>query len=147
MTSRRKFDLHQVLNYRVDVEKVRKQEFAAAKRELDHATDRLERHRSDMDRLSEEFSQHCGRFESIAELQMYNDFFARKREEIKLQQEQIVALDRVMNDRRGELVEATKEKKVLEALKDKKDREFSMEMERKERDFIDEMSVQKKGRD
>ena len=70
-----------------------------------------------------------------------------KRLHVKEQQERVSALDRILENRREELVQATKDKKVLEALKEKKDRAFREEQQRKERDFLDEMSVQKKGRD
>ena len=58
-----------------------------------------------------------------------------------------MALDRVLEDRREELVQATQDKKVLEALKEKKEHAFRQEQQRKERDFLDEMAVQKKGRE
>jgi flagellar FliJ protein len=75
---------------------------------------------------------------------MYSDFFARKREEIKRQKELIEQLDQVMNEKRSDLMEASKEKKVLESLKEKKAAEFRQEIATKERNFLDEMSVQKK---
>jgi flagellar FliJ protein len=50
-----------------------------------------------------------------------------------------------MNDRREILLEAAKDKKVLESLKDRKVREFRQAMDQKEQTFMDEISVQKKG--
>jgi flagellar FliJ protein len=49
-----------------------------------------------------------------------------------------------MNDKREDLLDATKEKKVLESLKEKKARVFRQEMAQKERTFLDEISIQKK---
>jgi flagellar FliJ protein len=51
-----------------------------------------------------------------------------------------------MSDRRDDLLDATRDKKVLESLKEKKAREFKLEMAQKERAFLDEISIQKKGR-
>jgi flagellar FliJ protein len=147
MSSKKGFELHQVLNYRTDLERLRKQEFAAARQDLDQASDKLEQQRNEAADLARDFAERNGQLNSVVELQLYSDFFTRKREEIKQQQEQVTALDRILENRRDELVQATKDKKVLEALKEKKMLAFRQEMQRKERDFLDETSVQKKGRD
>lgn len=147
MSSKKGFELHQVLNYRVDLERLRKQDFAAARQDLDRASSKLESERNGVALLAKEFAEQTGRITSVVELQLYADFFARKREEIKVQQGQVEVLDRILEGRREELVQATQDKKVLEALKAKKNLAFRQEQQRKERDFLDEMSVQKKGRD
>lgn len=147
MSTKRGFALHQVLNYRTDLERLRKQEFATARQDLDRANDRLNQERNQAADLAREFAERNGQIDSVVELQLYADFFARKREQIKQQQERIMALDRILEQRREELVQATQDKKVLESLKEKKEQEFRQEQQRKERDFLDEMSVQKKGRE
>ena len=147
MSSKKGFELHQVLNYRTDLERLRKQEFAAARQDLDQASDKLEQQRNEAATLARDFAERNGQLNSVVELQLYADFFTRKREEIKEQQERVTALDRILEDRRDGLVQATKDKKVLEALKEKKMQAFRQEMQRKERDFLDETAVQKKGRD
>ena len=147
MSSKKGFELHQVLNYRTDLERLRKQEFAAARQDLDQASDKLEQQRNEAAALARDFAERNGQLNSVVELQLYADFFTRKREEIKQQQERVTALDRILEDRRDGLVQATKDKKVLEALKEKKMLAFRQEMQRKERDFLDETAVQKKGRD
>ena len=147
MTKKKQFDLHQVLSYRTDVEKVRRQEFAVAKRDLEDACDQLAQEQDELKALNKEFSELHGQFESIVDLQMYNDFFTRKKEEIKQQQGRVDELGQLMDERREQMVLATKDKKVLEALKEKKDLAFKQEQQQKERDFLDEISVQKKGRE
>lgn len=147
MSSKKGFELHQVLHYRTDLERLRKQDFAAARQDLDRANDRLEQERNKASVLAKDFAERHGQLNSVVELQLYADFFARKREEIREQQERVTALDRILENRREELVQATQDKKVLESLKAKKDHKFRQEQQRKERDFLDEMSVQKKGRD
>jgi flagellar FliJ protein len=147
MSLKKGFELRQVLNYRLDLERMRKQDFATARQDLDRASDKLEQERDGVATLSKDFVERQSQLNSVVELQLYTDFFARKREEIKTQQERVVALDRVLEDRREELVQATQDKKVLEALKEKKEHAFRQEQQRKERDFLDEMAVQKKGRE
>jgi flagellar FliJ protein len=140
----KKFELEQVLSYRREMEKVRKQAFATAKLELEHAGDVLKQQKTQVEELSKDFSQRQTELDSIEEMRRYADFFARKREDIKKQKEHIEQLDCVVNDKREDLLDATKEKKVLESLKEKKAREFRQEMAQKERAFLDEISIQKK---
>jgi flagellar FliJ protein len=140
----KKFELEQVLNYRCEIEKARKIEFVSAKLDFEHATDVLCQHESHVDELAKEFNTRQADLNSIEEMRRYVDFFARKKEDIKYQKEKISELGSVMSERRDDLLDATRDKKVLESLKEKKAREFKLEMEQKERAFLDEISIQKK---
>lgn len=139
-----KFGLEQVLNYRREIENVRKQDFVSARSDFEHASDVLSQHQSHADRLSEEFSTRQSDLRSIEEIRSYSNYFARKREVIRCQREVVDTLGSIMNDRRDELLDATKDKKVLESLKEKKAQEFRLEMAQKERAFLDEISIQRK---
>lgn len=138
------FKLEQVLVYRREMEKLRKQKFAVAKQGLERANQELKREEELVESLSQEFQSCQQEIGCIDEMRMYSAFFARKREEIKQQKEQILLLDRVMNEKRSELLEASKDKKVLESLKEKKIAEFRQDMAVRERNFLDEISIQKK---
>jgi flagellar FliJ protein len=138
------FELEQVLMYRREMEKLRKQELAVAKQVLEKANQELRREEELVDLLSQEFQRCQQDLGCIDDMRMYTDFFSRKRGEIKQQKEQIETLDQVMNEKRSDLMEASKEKKVLESLKEKKKAELRMEMAAKERNFLDEISIQKK---
>ncbi|HEY3308097.1 MAG TPA: flagellar export protein FliJ [Desulfuromonadaceae bacterium] len=143
MTAKR-FEMEQVLRYRTEVERIRKLEFMAAKQAHEHACDRLRKEEELIDSLSKEFSDCQGALNNIEDLRLYADFFVHKREEIKDRREHIHRLDGVMNESRETLLDATKDKKVLESLKDKKAKEFRLAMSRKEQSFMDEIAVQKK---
>lgn len=138
------FKLEQVLVYRREMEKLRKQEYATAKQGLEQANQELEREEGLVSLLTREFQRCQQDIGCIDDMRMYSDFFARKREEIKQQKEQIEQLDRITSEKRSNLLEASKEKKVLESLKEKKTMEFRQEMATKERNFLDEISIQKK---
>lgn len=139
------FELEQVLKYRLEIERLRKQEFATAKQGFEYAHDVLKQEEALAEGLSQEFCQRQSQLESVEEMRMYAAFFARKREEIKNRREQLDQLGRVMNERREELLDATKDKKVLESLKERKAQEFRIAMDQKEQSFMDEISIQKKG--
>lgn len=147
MAAKKKFDMHQVLNYRKELEKLCKQEFASAKHDLDAAAERLEHEKQEAFTLAQEFCSRQQQIDSIFEMQLYTDFFARKREELKQQQQRVEALDRVLEDRREELLQATKEKKVMEQLKKKQDEAFRREQAHKEGLLLDEIATQKKGQE
>jgi flagellar FliJ protein len=138
------FELEQVLMYRREMEKLRKQELAEAKHVLEQANNELQREEELVGLLSREFNGCQKNLACIDDVRMYADFFSRKREEIKQQKEQIETLDQAMNEKRSDLMEASKEKKILELLKEKKAVEFRQEMAAKERNFLDEISIQKK---
>lgn len=141
----KRFELEQVLKYRTEVERMRKQEFASAKREFEQASDQLSREEALVENLASEFCHRHGELESIEEMRRYADFFARKREEIKDRKERVEQLGGIVSERREILLDATKDKKVLESLKDKKTKEFRQAIDQKEQSFMDEIAVQKKG--
>lgn len=145
MMQRQGFHLQQVLNYRKEVEKVRKVEFATAKHEFESATDRLQRDEDEADRLGVELNNKQAVGISANELQMYADFFQRKRVDIQFQRVQVDSLGRQMTERREVLLDAAKDKKALELLKERQMLALRREMAEKERAFLDELSIQKAG--
>ena len=61
----KQFELEQVLKYRLEMERARKQEFAAAKKELDQASDFLKQQEVEAQGAAEEFSQRQAEFSSV----------------------------------------------------------------------------------
>lgn len=143
---KRGFKLQQVLNYRREVEKIRSIELADAKRELDRAAERLKREEQHAEKVSEEFATKQVVGIDASEMLMYSNFINKKNRVIKEQRQEVDALDLNVVAKRETLLDAAKEKKVLEIFKDKKLEAHKKELSVKERDFIDEISVQKKGR-
>ena len=140
----KQFGLEHVLKYRLEIERVRKQEFVAAKEQHEEANEHLKQEENLVHDLSDEFCKRHSEMDSIEELQRYADFFARKREDIKQQRERVNHLGAILSDRRDDLLDATKDKKILESLKEKKQQEFKNAMAHKEQLFMDEISIQKK---
>ena len=139
-----KFELEQVLKYRLEVERIKKQEFAEAKQGLEKAEERLLQEQERTLDLSRRFDDIHDTIKDIEEMRRYADFFTRKRREIVQQKERIEHLGLILNERREVLLEATKDKKVLESLKERKIQEFRLAMDQKEQLFMDEIAVQKK---
>ncbi len=139
------FKLEQVLNFRREMEKVRKLEFAAARHEFEGAAEKLRHEEEILDKLCCEFIDRQKELITAFELQLYNDFHQKKRGEVKDQRQTVATLGEKMSDRRNELLDAAKDKKVLESYKEKKVKAQHRELSERERAVLDEMSVQKKG--
>lgn len=137
------FQLQKVLNYRKEIEKVRKIEFDAAKREFENAAEVLERHRAEVDRARVEYNNKQAAVVNAAELQIYADFFRRKTGDIQSQSLQVDSLGREMTERREVLLDAAKDKKALELLKEKQLAALRRERAEKERAFLEELAIQK----
>lgn len=140
------FSLERVLNFRREAEKLRKIEFAEAKREFENAEDRLRREEEAVDRLGLEFMDRQLEGISALELQLYSDYFRRKEREITRQRDEVSVLDRAMLEKQETLREAATEKKIMEELKKKKLREHERVMAEKERAFLDEIALRATGR-
>lgn len=139
------FGLEQVLNFRKEVEKARKLEFAEAKTEFDLAHDRLRREEEKMDRLNMEFMDRQMDGICAIELQMYSDFFRRKDADIKVQRQTVTSLDMEVTAKRETLLEAAIDKRVLEELKAKKISAHKQILAERERGFLDELALRRGG--
>ncbi|HET6419106.1 MAG TPA: flagellar export protein FliJ [Geobacteraceae bacterium] len=140
------FGLEQVLNYRKEVEKARKLEFAAARDEFEQARDRLRREEEKIDLLNMEFMDRQLEGICAMELRMYADFFRKKESDIRMQRQNVTNLNLEVNEKREVLLEAAVDKKVLEELKTKKIKAHERNLADRERDFLDELALRKMGR-
>lgn len=139
------FELHQVLNYRREVEKLRHQEFAVAKHELDQAEKRLQREVERTETVLRELQEKQQAGIEASELQLYSNFGRRQQTTIKEQQQAVDVLDQKVEERRETLLDAAKDKKMLEKFKERQNLAHRQELAAKERTFLDELSVQKSG--
>jgi len=142
--AQKEFKLEQVLNFRKEVEKQCIREFAVAREEYESACNRLEEEIRSVNRLDEEVQRLQREGISAVELQMYADFFQRKSLDIRLQRMETENLKCNMAEKREILIEAAKDKKALEILKEKMAREHRRELAVKERLFLEEIALRGK---
>ena len=135
------FALEQVLAFRKEVENTQKLEFAVAKREFEQADDLLRRDEEHMDRLDVEYMDRQLEGIYAIEMQLYADFFRKKESDIKAQRNIVTILDEQLGEKRELLLDAAKEKKVLEGLKEKKFMAHNKTIAEKERAFLDEVAL------
>jgi flagellar FliJ protein len=137
------FALEQVLTFRKEVENTQKLEFAVAKREFELADDLLRRDEEHMDRLNVEYMDRQLEGIYAIEMQLYADFFRKKESDIKAQRHVVTCLDEKVGEKRELLLDAAKEKKVLEGLKEKKIKAHNKAMADKDMAFLDEVALRK----
>ena len=140
--SKEGFRLQQVLNYRREVEKTRKQELAVARNEFENATRRLKSEEEKAERLARELKEKETAGILALEFQLYAEFSRKQSSDIKNQREMVSTLNEKVEERREVLLSAAKDKKVLESFKDRTIAARRLEVAAKERNFLDEIAIQ-----
>jgi len=141
---KKSFRLDQVLHYRKEMEKVRKQEFAEAKQELENASNQLNSEVEKVDRLNSEFMDRQQEGITASELQIYSSFFRKKSVDIKNQRTNVGLLDHDVAMKRETLLDASQGKKMLETLEKKNSQAIRKEIAEKERGIMEEIAVRGK---
>lgn len=133
------FRLQKVLHYKQQVEDQKKQE-------LFHLLKIFHEEEKILHRLNELLLQKLSEFETkqegdldILELLFYAEYIARVNREIEAQQKKLVELSRRIEQKREEVIAASKERRVLEQLRDKKYKEYLKSEGRREQKFLDEI--------
>jgi flagellar FliJ protein len=139
------FSLERVLHFRKEAEKLRKLDFATAKREYELAEDCLRREEEAIEELNLEFMTRQLEGISALELQLYADFFQKKKQDIICQREEVVKLDRNMVEKKDHLIAAATDKKIMEELKKKKVKAHEKAVAEKEQGFLDEIALRNRG--
>jgi flagellar FliJ protein len=135
------FRLDQVLQYRKEIEKVRKLEFAAAKQKLEEASTMLRIEEEGVENLNSELMDRQQQGISSAELQIYSSFIRRKSADIKNQKTTVGLLDHDLGMKRETLMDASKGKKMLETLEKKSHQNMRKELAEKERGVMEEIAI------
>jgi flagellar FliJ protein len=141
MAKRFQFRLEQVLNLRKQVEEIKTRELAVAKKHLLEIEIALNKHIS----KQEEFLEACASLEKdgmfTAEQVMtyfeYKESLSKEEKEFrKRQNDWMLEVER----RRREVVKVSRQRQLLENLKDKKQRVHAQEVQQEEQKFLDEVS-------
>ncbi len=142
---RNAFSLERVLDFRKEAEKLRKLDFATAKQKYELAEDCLRREEEAIEELNLEFMTRQIEGISALELQLYADFFQKKKQDIICQREEVGKLDRNMVEKKDDLIAAATDKKIMEELKKKKVKAHEKAIAEKEQGFLDEIALRNRG--
>ena len=119
------------------------------KRELAKAMQKLRDNEAQLETLLGELEEHISHIESchkrstlkVSELSHLSGYMEKLGQEILAQTKKIARLTEEARVYREKLLEITKDKKVLERLKDKKYEEFKKKLRSMEQKFMDEVST------
>jgi len=139
------FRLDSVLNYRREVEKVCRLEYAEAKQELEVASVRLKSEEDEVERLNSEFVNRQQEGITGLDFQIYSIFFRKKNADIRTQRRNVSNLHVEVSERRETLIDAAKGKKILESLEKKSAMAQKRDMAEKEKAFMEEIALRNRG--
>ncbi len=134
-----KFRLETLGRYRVLKEETAKREFADALHVWELACERLEGLRSEERRAIAGMRTALAETFSPAELQAYSDHRACLAVDIEAQQLVVEAATAFMESKREIMIEASKDRKVVDTLREKQKERYMYEVGREEQSFLDEV--------
>ena len=138
-----RFNLQVVLNYRKRIEEGLQMELSGVQRELESAKQVFFAYQREKGYYEEELTKREAREVNIDESILYRDYLKGMNRKIKAQREIVAKAKIEVDKKQEELLIATKKRKVLEKVREKHMKEFMDDLERKERIFTDEISVQR----
>ena len=137
------FKFTSVLNYRRQIEDVRQQEFAQSKRLWEQEKSLLEQYHELWRTCLSEWRIRQRDAVEILEVELYQRYMLRLREEIRRQAEKVKECLVIMDEKREVLLHAQKERKALDKLREYHFSEYRTAMLRKETGFLDEIATQR----
>lgn len=138
------FRLQRVLELRKRKEEEKERELAHLKKMLNEAEEFLEELKNESSKVSEAIGRlHQNERQSLdmQELLRYYDYLERMQRDIVSQIDAIETIIVNINRKRQELVEASKERQIIEKLKENKYKKFKDYVDQWENRFIDEMGT------
>ena len=141
----KKFKLQSVLNYRQSLEDQARQLLADSMQRRQQYVELLQQHQQRRQQLVDELEARQREGLSIADIELFEGQIAHRRQLSLAVQQQLEELERQIQQQREELLNASREKQVMEKLKAKQEAEYRRELARKEREILDEISLRNKG--
>ena len=141
----KKFKLQSVLNYRHTLEDQARQQLSGSLQQQGQLEAELQRHQNQLQQLDEELKTRQLAGLSIAEIDLFEAQIHHLQGLMVALQQRLEQLHRRIERERAELLQASREKKVMEKLKEKQEEEYRREQARLERNLLDEISLRNKG--
>jgi flagellar FliJ protein len=136
-----RFRLQQLLDFRIERQEKAQRDLAAALRDLEREEERLAVMYRELASSYAEWNQQRKHCADINDVLIYNRYLGRLERTIKTQLARIRQQEQLVVRVRALLLQATKDKKILERLKEKRHQEFVETVNRLEQDFLDEIAA------
>lgn len=133
------FRLQQYLGVKEQLESQKELEYAKALRVVEEEKQKLAEFRMKKDEAVENLRGLVSKSISPFEIRRYNNNIERLKHQIITQEERVAAAEAYAEQKRQELVQAMKERKALETVKENQREEFLKEADLAERKQVDEL--------
>ncbi len=137
------FKLKAVLEYRRQIEDARQQEFAAVMQVWEREREKLEHYHKSWRACLLEWRSMQEKSVSIASVDMYQKYMLRLRHEINGQAERVKKCVAEVDEKRNILLQAQKERKMMETLEESELLHYRKELADRERKYYDEIATQR----
>ncbi|MDD4665244.1 MAG: flagellar export protein FliJ [Clostridia bacterium] len=141
-----KFRLEKILRLREYKEKFCLEEVGKCVSQLQDALEKKEELEERKTKLENEFMAILKGVISAEKVSLYKNYLLYQDELLKIQEQVIEVKKNNLEEARQKLVQAMKERKILEKLREKQDYRYQQEQEKKEQIFQDELAVTSKRR-
>ncbi|MCL1843933.1 MAG: flagellar export protein FliJ [Defluviitaleaceae bacterium] len=133
------FRLQQYLGVKEQLESQKEIEYAKALRTVAEEKERLAQMYEQREEAVEKLRSAVSKSISPMEVRRFNNHIERLKHNIKVQTERVAAAEEFAEQKRQELVQAMKERKALETVKENAREEFLKEVDIAERKKVDEL--------
>ncbi len=141
------FKLDALVRYREHMEQLARQELAQAEREVSESESRMEGMRSDQAAREGDFASEATRGLSADRLRLYSDYLAGLELDLAQEEKRREALVKTRSEKRDNLADRSKERKLLVNLRERQKDAYYKEMFAEEQKLVDDMTVLRKARD
>jgi flagellar FliJ protein len=136
-----RFPLEPVLHHRSFIEENLQKELAVLKKMLAHEERKLNSYRKAKYEFLCELQKKEEEGITVSEIVLYSSFIERLSMDIAKQRERVLEFEKKVDQKREDLIEAMKKRKILEKLKEKKRKAYLQEVMKKEQGFLNEVAI------
>jgi flagellar FliJ protein len=136
-----KFNLQPLLNHRRYLEEVLQKELAQFRKRLTIEQNKLRLLKEKKREYSQRLQQRQKVSGTVSDLILYLRYLDRLSTELEHQHQQVVAAEKDFKNKRNDLIETMKKRKILEKLKDNRSKAYQQQMLKNERKFMDEVAA------
>jgi flagellar FliJ protein len=136
-----KFKLETVLKVKIRVEELRQKELRVAEIQRDQARRQLLQRQAEVAQALNNFREDLTRRIDVREAVNYDRFLRWLNKQVELAAAHLEQCERQVAEARNKLIEAAKERQILDKLKEKAYEEYKLEELRLENKFLDELGT------
>ena len=141
MMAKFKFKLETVLNVKTRIEDLRKRDLHMAEVQKQQAQEAALRRKNEVENTIQTYRQNCQQKLDLFRAISYNKFLIWQNRQVEIANQHLQVCEKNVKQTRSQLLEATKEKKTVEKLKEKAYKAYKAEELNQEIQFLDELGT------